>query len=276
MLHKNYTQSNLAYAGDSLIDEFTTDGLGVNGTLSSWKSYNSDKAFTISLGSDPTTQRIGCQLDDDNIKCLMFRKGIYSNDLPWWRLHSNATSTRSLLKLGDYFTKENFSIQMTATFEVIGNWFSMLGLAYDNNPVGLMMGQSDGGLIGFGFFPVTVGGVANKHVRVQINPLTIGTNKFNWAITYGETYHWQSGITEGRLFLYINGASVGSVVMPVGWNFATAVSTNVTGLSLGYAYYGANRHMQGNIYSLLTYNKMLSDDEVMNNYLIDKAKYLIP
>ena len=118
--------------------------------------------------------------------------------------------------------------------------------------------------------------MANNHVRVQINPLTIGTNKFNWAITYGETYHWQSGITEGRLFLYINGYLVGTVVMPVGWNFATAVSTNVTGLSLGYAYYGANRHMQGNIYSLLTYNKMLSDDEVMNNYLIDKAKYLIP
>ena len=273
MIHKYLRNDYNFYTGRGLLDYFITEDLTLNTSTSfnlGWLSKVSDRCFWYRKGDNPTiNQRVGCELDTDSIKCLKFRNGLYPNDLPWWKFHDNIRAERIVPAIGNYLNTIGFTIQMTCTYEQFSKWGAIMGMCLANYPVGLSLGQYDNGYVGWGFYPVTVNGVANQHVRVKIAASLIPSVKFNWCFVYN--------IYDGRsLRLYINGQEAGSANMPLNWSWTTHTGAGALGLSLGYNYDGANRHFKGNIYSLLMYNKALNNNEIYQNYMYDKQKYLIP
>lgn len=265
MIHK-YFQDNNYYSGRGLMDIFITEKLGLNTTLEGWISEISDRCFWYRIGDKTINQRVGCELDTDNIKCIKFRNGLYPNDLPWWKFHNNRWEGRIVPAIGNYLNTTAFTIQMTCTYEQLSNWGAIMGMCQAYYPVGLALGQYDNGTVGWGFYPVTVNGVGNQHVRATISASRIPSVKFNWCFVYNG----------GSLRLYINGHVAAGASMPANWSWTTNTGDGALGLSLGYNYEGANRHFKGNIYSLLMYNEALSEREIFNNYMYDKKKYLIP
>lgn len=270
MIHKYLRSDYNYYAGRGLLDYFIADNLTLSSPTSfrlGWSSEVSDRCFWYRKGDNPTTnQRVGCELDTDNIKCLKFRNGLYPNDLPWWKFHDNNTEERVVPAIGSYLNTTGFTIQMTCTYEYFSNWGAIMGMCQAYYPVGLSMGQYDQGYVGWGFYPVTVGTLQNQHVRVRIAQATMPSGKFNWAFVL-------NGLT---LRLYINGIFIGYATMPAGWSWTNNADVGALGLSLGYNYQGSNRHFKGSIYSLLMYNQALNENEIYQNYMYDKQKYLIP
>lgn len=252
------------------MDYFDTDTILLTSAspgsyLLGWTSRISDRCFYYRDGDNPSTQRIACELDNDSIKSLSFRKGVYSTDLEWWKFYPNRYTGRVATPIGRYLNTTGFTIQMTCTYEEFTNWCAIMGMCQSYYPVGLSLGQYDNGKVGWGFYPVTVGTLQNQHVRVSIPTSSMPIGKFNWCFVY----------KENKLYLYINGLLMDSTTMPAGWTWTTSTGVGALGISLGYNYQGGSRHFKGSIYSLLMYNEALTDIEVYNNYMVDKGKYLI-
>ena len=203
MIHKYLRNDYNYYAGRGVLDYFTTEDLGFS-ILLGWSSKISDRSFWYRMGDDTTNQRVGLALDTDGIKCIKFRNGLYPNDLPWWKFHTTSYNDRTVIPIGNYLNTTGFTIQMTCTYEQFSNWGAIMGMCQANYPVGLSLGQYDNGNVGWGFYPVTVNGVANQHVRVAA-PI-IPNVKFNWCFVYNQ----------GTLSLYFNGYLVGTTTMPAG------------------------------------------------------------
>lgn len=271
MIHKHLRNDYNFYAGRGLLDYFTTENtpISANGSYQlGWLSKLSSRCFWYKEGDTPSTQRIACELDADGIRSLSFRKGIYGNELAWWKFHTThyTSEGKAVIPIGDYLNTTGFTIQMTCTYEAFANWGAIMGLHQANYPVGLSLGQYDNGIVSWGFYPVTVNGVANQHIRVDISSSLIPSVKFNWCFVY----------KQGTLSLYFNGYLKGTATMPAGWSWTTNTGIGALGLSLGYGYQGVNRHFKGSIYSLLMYNQALNENEIYQNYRYDKQKYLIP
>ena len=47
------------------------------------------------------------------------------------------------------------------------------------------------------------------------------------------------------------------------------------GVGLGMGYWSTDRHMKGNIYSVLMYSRALRTEELIHNYEIQKRLYLL-
>ena len=271
MIHKHLRNDYNFYAGRGLLDYFTTEELSLTSLnpgsyYLGWPSKLTDRCFWFRVGDNPATQRIACEIDTDNIKSLSFRKGVYSTELAWWKFHNTKYNDRTVIPIGDYLNTTGFTIQMTCTYEAFANWGAIIGMCQANYPVGLSLGQYDNGIVGWGFYPVTVNGVANQHVRVAISSSLMPSVKFNWCFVYNQ----------GTLSLYFSGRLIGTATMPAGWSWTTNTGVGALGLSLGYNYQGTNRHFKGSIYSLLMYNQALNENEIYQNYMYDKQKYLIP
>ena len=68
--------------------------------------------------------------------------------------------------------------------------------------------------------------------------------------------------------VYLNGVQIGVTSQEV-----TISSLPNQELWVAKSYPATGRSMSGKIYNLLFYNRTLTDDEIYQNYLIDKQKY---
>ena len=221
-----------------------------------WLPYNDGNQF-IKYGSDA-----------QGAKCAMFTgNDTYVNpgDAVFLRLYRNDTKQTQRDIFG---YQQSFSVQMTCTHTIRTNYRGIMGYATAiSGRTGILFGQYQNGSVVWGVSPY-IG--SNDNVFISIPNASVPTTKFNWCFVYDKDFN----TTGGQFRLYFNGSLVGSANLTGGSPPFSTDESNVHGVSLAYGYQGTGRHMGGNIYSLLFYNRPLTQGEIVNNWLIDKQKYI--
>lgn len=275
MINKFYNNIGDAYIGRGILDVFSSQGLASQALSASILSRISNRAFGVEGMIGSSSQRIGTDTDADGIVYYAFRKGVYADDMIFYKLLNPDIAHPYVAKLNDYLTNIEFTIQMTCTYEQFSNYCGIMGIHKASNPVGLCLGQYENGRVYWGFFPVTINGSPNQPVRFSRTTAQMPTGKFNWAFVYDSKYSGLTGSTN-NLFFYINGQSMGVMTMPSNWTWTNSTDIETNALSLGYSYRSTNRNFKGNLYSLLIYNRALDNNEIKHNYEVDKVKFLLP
>lgn len=261
-----YNNIGNAYCGRGLKDYFNAEGMTIGAPTGGWYSKISNRSFGAEGGQSFPNRRITAHLDSDNKPYLAMKKGNFADDYPYFKLVDLSIASPYVIPISNYFNTTGFTIQATLTYEQLSNYCGILGLHDANQPTGLVFGQYVNGNIYFGLYPIN-----GQEFSASVAQGGFPAVKFNVAMMYRYGYHYVSGLTEGRVYLYINGLVETSIAVPNNWSW-----TNNLGISLGYAYNADNRYMKGNLYSLLLYDEALNDMEIHHNYMVDKRKYLIP
>ena len=177
-----------------------------------------------------------------------------SNNSNYWFLSRGATVPPNTQYLSSLMLNNQFTIQMTCTFEEFKNYRGMFGLYQAGNYDGIIGGQYENGYVKFGVFS---GGTAYTINATTAKIQELGT-KFNWALTINGT----------SIKLYFNGILYGSTTKPTNVSFSSSLAC-----TLGCAWGSNERFTKSNFYSVLLYNKELSSNEVYLNFFVDKRKY---
>lgn len=114
-------------------------------------------------------------------------------------------------------------------------------------------------------------GVSNGKIYVYYNGLSSPAN-IDGSISANQITicHVVCDATNNMLYVYINGAMVGSGVSRTNWS----TSYN-TVFYLGYDAGGTNEYMIGNFYEFAHYNRVLSSNEILQNYNALKGRFLL-
>ena len=204
-----------------------------------------------------------------------------------------STSTFDFVSQRDLFDYgKSFTIQMTCTFEPTSgtsyqNYRGMMGIGHASNPAingttvpagstrdAIVMGQYQNGNVVWGFFPYLGSGAA-KLISVPISVIqNLSSGRFCWTFVYDNENKTAKLYLSKNSFgsLFKNSTSVTSP--PQMCNINPSTSINV-GVGLGMAYWSTDRHMKGNIYSVLMYSRALRIEELIHNFEIQKRLYLL-
>lgn len=204
-----------------------------------------------------------------------------------------STSTYDFVSQRDLFDYgKSFTIQMTCTFEPTSgtsyqNYRGMMGIGHDTVPVingttvptgstrdAIFMGQYQNGNVVWGFYPY-LGSSTAKIISVPISVIqNLSSGRFCWTFVYdNENKTVKLYLSKDSLgSLFYNDMSVTSP--PQMCNINPSTSINV-GVGLGMGYWSTDRHMKGNIYSVLMYSRALRIEELIHNFEIQKRLYLL-
>ncbi len=260
------------YAGDM---KMGFDSFYLNPYRDSGQSYQWGNSYPNSISNnsynwksiDPLTvfHDIKYGVDLQNISCAKFLT-TYPTETAFLRLYNPLNSQMSQRDLLGY--NQSFTIQMTCTYEnFASNYRGILGMGRAiSGGTGLLLGQYQNGNVVWGIFPYTT---SSNSVVVPVTPANIPSGKFNWTFVYDNSTNG----TGGSITLYFNGISKGTTNLTLGIPPFSTTADSIQGVSLGYAYNDTNRFMNGQIYSLLIYNRVLTLEEIKHNYLHDQIKY---
>ena len=206
---------------------------------------------------------------------------------------NSSTSTYDFVSQRDLFGyQKSFTIQMTCTFEPTSgtsyqNYRGMMGIGHPSTPAingttvptgstrdAIIMGQYQNGNVVWGFFPY-LGSASQKVISVPINVIqNLSSGRFCWTFIYdNENKIAKLYLSKDNLgSLYYNSMSVTTPPQMCDINPNTSVSV---GVGLGMAYWSTDRHMKGNIYSVLMYSRALRTEELIHNFEIQKRLYLL-
>ena len=203
---------------------------------------------------------------------------------------NSSTSTYDFVSQRDLFGyQKSFTIQMTCTFEPTSgtsyqNYRGMMGIGHPSSPAingttvptgstrdAIVMGQVQTPNIVWGFFPY-LGSATTKIISMPTS--SIPTGRFCWTFVYDNENQ--------RADLYLSTTNFGSVfndymsvtTPPQMCDINPSTSINV-GVGLGMSYWSTDRHMKGNIYSVLMYSRALRIEELIHNFEIQKRLYLL-
>ena len=203
---------------------------------------------------------------------------------------NSSTSTYDFVSQRDLFGyQKSFTIQMTCTFEPTSgtsyqNYRGMMGIGHPSSPAingttvptgstrdAILMGQVQTPNIVWGFFPY-LGSATTKIISIPTS--SIPTGRFCWTFVYNNENQ--------RADLYLSTTNFGSVfndymsvtTPPQMCDINPSTSVNV-GVGLGMAHWSSDRHMKGNIYSVLMYSRALRTEELIHNFEIQKRLYLL-
>ena len=159
------------------------------------------------------------------------------------------------------FRQSDFGAQLTIQSTLnIDSFTNNTGLFGYHNP-GILV-QYANPYMQFGYYPSTSGTPLNIATSVFTN--AAGTKgKYNIAVTWFINF-----INQIITRVYLNGVYIGGTSQGL-----TISSLPQQDLLVAKSYPAWGRSMSGKIYNLLFYNRTLTDDEIYQNYLIDKQKY---
>lgn len=267
MIHKFFTNNVPSrYTVDNLLAVFDSTELPAS-------TYHPDRWFVVNDHDDYYHLTSSSYRYDlswyCNISNTQFAKNIDADGYPCVRRESSNSNPWSLSRtsntppntqyLSSLMLNNQFTVQMTCTFEEFVNYRGLFGLHQAGNYDGIIGGQYEDGYVKFGVYSKNSDGRATAYtVSVPKASMPSQYTRFNWALTINGT----------SIKLYFNGILYNSITKPTNVSFSTSL-----GCTLGYAYVGANRFTKSNFYSILLYNKELSSNEVYTNFFVDKRKY---
>ena len=206
---------------------------------------------------------------------------------------NSSTSTYNFVSQRDLFDYgKSFTIQMTCTFEPTSgtsyqNYRGMMGIGHLSSPAingttvptgstrdAIFMGQYQNGNVVWGFSPY-LGSSTAKIISVPISVIqNLSSGRFCWTFVYdNENKIAKLYLSKDNLgSLFYNTMSV--TTPPQMCNINPSTSINV-GVGLGMGYWSTDRHMKGNIYSVLMYSRALRIEELIHNFEIQKRLYLL-
>ena len=159
------------------------------------------------------------------------------------------------------FKQSDFGSQLTIQSTLnIDSFTNYTGLFGYHNPG--ILAQYAYPNMQFGYHPSTSGGPLN--IAPSVFTTAAGTKgKYNIAVTW-----FINPLNQIITRVYLNGVQIGVTSQKI-----TVSSLPQQDLWVGKSYPAARRAMSGKIYNLLFYNRTLTDNEIYQNYLIDKQKY---
>lgn len=160
------------------------------------------------------------------------------------------------------FRQSDFGAQLTIQGTLnIDSFTNYTGLFGYHNPG--ILAQYAYPNMQFGYHPPTSGNPLN--IAPSVFTTAAGTKgKYNIAVAWFINPPTSQIVTA----VYLNGVHVGSAFQGI-----STTSLPNQDLWVAKSYPASGRSMSGKIYNLLFYNRTLTDDEIYQNYLIDKQKY---
>ena len=257
MIHKFLTNTPNRYSLYGLLAVFDATELPASSTsLNKWYAVNDHDHYYYIHGPNYiytwnwncSTSNSQFSLYTDSNGCKGARR--LSSNTNYWFLQNTSTN----IYLASLMNSNQFSIQMTCTYEDFTSYKGMFGLHQSGNDDGVIGGQYESGYVKFGIFS---GGTAYTVNIATANMPTAGT-RFNWALTCNNKL----------ISLYINNELKGTVSTPNNISLSSTL-----GVTLGCAYGSSNRFTSSTFYSVLLYNKALSTSEISHNYFVDKRRF---
>lgn len=203
---------------------------------------------------------------------------------------NSSTSTFDFVSQRDLFGyQKSFTIQMTCTFEPsygtsYQNYRGMMGIGHQSLPAidgtivptgstrdAIVMGQVQTPNIVWGFFPY-LGSTTQRIISIPTS--WIPTGRFCWTFVYDNENQRADLYLSTTYFGSACNNNVSITTPPQMCNINPSTSINV-GVGLGMGYWSTDRHMKGNIYSVLMYSRALRIEELIHNFEVQKRLYLL-
>lgn len=232
-------------------------------------SFNNGDMFSPTLGVwlQPVIKPVGGLVSQPELR-LVAENGSHtftrlSEDVGYCTfVFNNYNGLRLMKDSSTPFRQSDFGAQLTIQGTLkIDSFTNYTGLFGYHNPG--ILAQYASSNMQFGYHPPTSGSPLN--IAPSVFTAAAGTKgKYNIAVVWFINPPTSEIVTA----VYLNGVYIGSAFQGIS---TTSLPSQDLWVAKSYPAYG--RSMSGKIYNLLFYNRALTDNEIYQNYLIDKQKY---